>query len=169
MPSPYPEYLTRRMFMSGVRKGDAEQVREWVLHGADVNQRTRSGRPPIVVALTTSTTEASVVKALLDNGADPGATDALGMTALDHARRRLAKYEGRPRRPVRRSRFLTAGGELNLSPREWAHIEAMEAKYPGFSETYLVERRKVAERVFDTRGNLERIVALLEGMKRSAS
>jgi hypothetical protein len=112
---------------------------------------------------------ADVVRVLLDAGADPNALDPHGHTALFYARRRLAKFEvggGRPRRKPRRSQSLTPGGELRLSEREWRHIEEMEAAHPGYEEMYLKERRKVAERVFDNRGNLEKIVEMLEPVGR---
>jgi hypothetical protein len=99
---------------------------------------------------------------LLKHGADANVRDKDGLTALDHARRRLVKYEGRPRKPARRSPSLTPGGELRLRPLEWRAIERMEKKNPEFAEMYLRERRKVAERVFDDRGNLETIVEILE-------
>ncbi len=38
----------------------------------------------------------------------------------------------------------------------------MSKDFPEFEMEYLEGRRKVAERVFDTRGNLERIVETLQ-------
>lgn len=160
-----PKYV-RKFFFIRIGKGDAEQVRETILWGADPNWKTRKGRPAIVKAVRQLIVEADVVKALLDNGADPDATDELGQTALDHARRRLAKYEGRPRKPIPRSKSLSPGGELILPKWEWDHIEEMTREYPEYADEYLESRRKAAERVFDTRGNLERIVALLENYKK---
>ncbi len=158
----FPEWFLRRLLFIRIGKGDAEQVREVLGWGADANWVTKKGRPAIVRALRVMNVDAGVVTALLEHGADPHAVDELGHTALDHARRRLLKYEGKPRRPPRRSPSLTAGGELRLPPDEWEHIEEMEAAYPGFEEEYLEIRRKVAEKVFDPRGNLEKIVEILK-------
>ncbi|CAG0978928.1 hypothetical protein PHYC_01657 [Phycisphaerales bacterium] len=160
-----PKYV-RRLFFIRVGKGDAEQVRETILWGADPNWKTKKGRPALVKAVRQMIVEAGVVKALLDNGADAGATDELGQTALDHARRRLAKYEGRPRKPIPRSRSLSPGGELILPKWEWDHIDEMTREHPDYAEMYLDVRRKAAERVYDTRGNLERIVTLLENLQK---
>ncbi len=44
-------------------------------------------------------------------------------------------------------------------------IDKVEAKDPEFAELYLDARRRAAERVFDNRGNLERIVKMLESMR----
>jgi hypothetical protein len=107
------------------------------------------------------TIEHPVVTLLLARGADPNALDTFGLTALDHARRRLLKWSGKPYKKPRRSPSLTAGGELNLPDWEWAAIERMREKHPDFVEDYIEGRRIVAERVFDTRGNLEKIVDIL--------
>lgn len=157
-----PEPMLRKLMFIRIAKGDAEQVQETLDWGANPNSKTRKGRPAIVRAVRGYAVDAEVVKVLLNAGADPRATDQLGMTALDHARRRLQKYEGKPRKKPRRSPSLTPGGELVLKEFEWEFIETMEAEFPGFTDDYLAERRKVAERVFDPRGNLERIVTLLE-------
>lgn len=166
MPREFPEWFLRRLLFIRIGKGDAEQVREVISWGGDPNWKTRAGRPAMIKAVRGMIVESAVVKALLDNGADPSVTDELGHTALDHARRRLAKYEGRPRKPARRSPSLSPGGELILTKREWNFIDKMEREHPGFADDYLHERRKAAERVFDTPGNLERIVKLLESCEK---
>jgi hypothetical protein len=49
------------------------------------------------------------------------------------------------------------------------HLDRMREEDPEnaeeFEMLYLEERRKVAERVFDTRGNLEKILEILEGRR----
>lgn len=161
----FPMWLVRRLFFIRISKGDAEQVQETLDWGADPDWRTRKGTPAIVRAARTMGAESAVVEVLLKAGADPAAADARGLTALDHARRRLLKYEGKPRRPPRRSPSLTPHGDLRLRPEEWEFIDKMTAKHPEFEEDYLRERRKVAERIFDPRANLERIVEMLEALK----
>ncbi|HMN40211.1 MAG TPA: hypothetical protein PKE29_05150 [Phycisphaerales bacterium] len=160
-----PEHK-RRFLILRVKKADAEQVAEVLSWGGDPNSRTKRGTPAITRLVRNFTVMADVVRVLLDAGADPNALDQHGQTALFYARRRLARFEGKPRRKPRRSPSLTPGGELRLSPREWRHIEQMEAEHPGYEEMYLKERRKVAERVFDNRGNLEKIVEMLEQVAR---
>jgi len=158
----FPGWFVRSLFFIRIAKSDAEQVQETLNWGADPNWRTKKGTPAIVRAVRVMSPEVALVQTLLKAGADPDAADSLGLTALDHARRRLLRYEGRPRRKPRRSPSLTAGGELNLHKEEWDFIEEIEAAHPGAGDEYLKERRKVAEKVFDPRGNLEKIVEVLE-------
>lgn len=160
--------ISRKRLVNAVRMGDADLVRDILFLGADANATDKRGNPMIVRAVRGIIVESSVVQALLDAGADPAAAGPDGLTALGHARRRLLKYEGKPRRPIRRSPSLTPHGDVKLIPEEHQFIEEMREEFPEsadeFEEMYLEERRKAAERVYDTRGNLERIVELLEGL-----
>ena len=157
-----PDSFKRRLLILRVMKADAQQVEEVLSWGANPNWCTKGGMPAIIRLVRNHTVMSDVVKVLINHGADPNVRDKDGLTALDHARRRLVKYQGKPRKPPRRSPSLTPGGELRLQPYEWRAIEQMEKKSPHFAEMYLRERRKVAERVFDDRGNLERIVEMLK-------
>ena len=130
--------------------------------GADPNCLNKKGRPALHHAVRGLTIEHPVVTLLLARGADPNGLGSFGLTALDHANRRLLKWAGKPYKKPRRSPSLTAGGELNLPNWEWAEIEKMREEHPDFVDFYIEGRRKVAERVFDTRGNLEGIVDILE-------
>src|SRR5690606_7704875 len=60
----------------------------------------------------------------------------------------------------------TAGGEVRLHPFENRALDRMRETHPDIAEEfeaeYLDSRRRVAERVFDTRGNLESTVPTLE-------
>lgn len=134
--------------------------------GADPNCRNSKGRPALHQAVRGITVEWPVVRLLLDRGADPNGLDSFGLTALDHANRRLLKWAGKPYKKPRRSPSLTPGGELRLPEWEWKGIEEMREQSPEFAEDYIAERRKVAERVFDTRGNLEKIVDILGPLTR---
>jgi hypothetical protein len=165
--SDLPKPTLRKLMFLRIAKGDAEQVQETLDWGADPNWYSKKGRPALVKAVRGYSIDVEVVKTLLNAGADPRATDELGLTALDHARRRLLKYEGKPRKTPKRSPSLSAGGELVLQEHEWEFIERMESEHPGFTDDYLEQRRKAAEKVFDPRSNLERIVALLESVQRS--
>lgn len=144
---------------------DPERVGECLRWGADPNARNPKGRPALTHAVRGHTVEASVVRVLLEHGANPNNLDRFGMTALDHARRRLEKYEGRPRREPRRSPSLLPNGDVKISPAEGRWLDRMRERHPDsadeFELAYLEQRRKAAERVYDTRGNLEKIVEML--------
>ena len=168
LPASAKRILTRpnRIF-NLIGMGEPEMLREALALGGDPNCRDRGGRPALVRAVCGSVVESSIVRALLDAGADPHATGQDGLTALDRARRRLAKFAGKPRRAPRRSPSLTAGGEVRLHAFENRALDRMRETDPEIAEEfeaeYLEGRRRVAERVFDTRGELEKIVQLLEG------
>ncbi len=160
--------MLRRLLFIRIAKGDGEEVAEVLSWGGDANSVSTRGTPAIVRSVRGFAARAEVVRVLLDHGADPRATDADGHTALDHVRRRLAKHEGRPRKPVRRSRSLTAGGELVLPEWEWKRLErdrANPAFGDDFVEGYLEARRKVASRTFDVRTELEKMLPMLEAVE----
>ena len=164
----YPLWFVRRLFFLRIGKHDAEQVAETLDWGADPNwttSRGTPGTPAIVRASRGLGVRADLIEVLLKAGANRGAMDSKGCTALDHVRRRLAKFEGKPRRPIRRSPSLSPGGELILHPEEWENIEEMQKRDPElgreFEEQYLEARRKAA-RPYDARTELEAMLKLLE-------
>lgn len=170
-PSDFPPSARRilsrpaRLF-NAIGMGDAELVAQVLAFGGDPNAADRRGNTALVRAVRGMIVESSVVKVLLGAGADPSIPDAAGLTPLDHARHRLLRYDGKPRKAPRRSPSLTEHGDVRLQPHENEFLDDVRREYPDsadeFEEIYLQERRKAAERVFDTRGNLERIVGLLE-------
>ena len=73
--------------LSGLcRTGAVEEVAAAIAAGADVNAVDDRGRTPLMV-VSGELVEMAAGKAelLLKAGADPGLTDPLGLTALDHA------------------------------------------------------------------------------------
>ncbi len=161
--------MLRRLLFVRIAKGDAEEVGEVLVWGGDPNSVSNKGTPAIIRATRGFAPTAGVIRVLLDQGADPAVTDAEGRTALDHVRRRLAKYQGRPRKPPRRSRALTPGGELVLPEWKWKRLEHERAN-PDFGddfvEGYLEARRKAASRTFDTRSELEKMLPMLEAVEK---
>jgi N-acyl-D-amino-acid deacylase len=75
------------ILMTALRQ-DAGLVRLMAGKGADLNARDRSGSMALMWAALSETGESSVVEELLRLGADPGATNIAGETALDWALRR---------------------------------------------------------------------------------
>lgn len=152
--------------MNLIGMGEVDSLREVFQRGGDPNCTDRGGRPALLRAVIGSMVEAGVVRVLLEAGADPRIPGPDGLTPLDRARRRLAKFEGKPRRAPRRSPSLTPGGEVRLHPFENRMLDRLRETHPDMAEEfeadYLEGRRRVAERVFDTRGNLEKIVPMLE-------
>lgn len=164
---PKTRHLFERLLRLAADKGDHEQVAERLSWGIDPNCRSpKLARTPLIRNCTNHAPESRVVKVLLDAGADHTIADARGHTALDYARRRLARFEGKPRKAPRRSPSLTPHGDVKLHDFEHRMLDRFREKHPehadDYEEIYLHERRKAAERVFDTRGELEKIVVLLE-------
>jgi hypothetical protein len=188
------ELMNRRRLFNAIRVGDIERVRAIlagnpalgeaaseaapverdarkaaVLRAAakpvDPNVCDRRGRPALIAAVRALILESGVVDALLEAGADPKATDAQRMTALDHARRRFERLGPGPDR-VRRSPSLDASGNLRLRPEEQEFMEQMRREHPDmadeFIEMYFQERRKAALRQFMPRRELRIIVSRLE-------
>ncbi len=67
-----------------VRHGQRDAIKTLVKLGASINERNKSGQPPLMDAVTESRRE-DVVELLLDLGAKIDAQDKLGKTALDWA------------------------------------------------------------------------------------
>ncbi|HEY0727275.1 MAG TPA: ankyrin repeat domain-containing protein, partial [Pyrinomonadaceae bacterium] len=71
-----------------VTSGDAGAVNAVLANGADVNERTRGGQTPLILATIFGHTH--LIPLLLDAGADPQLRDNLGLNAIDWAQRRGA-------------------------------------------------------------------------------
>ena len=107
---------------------------------------------------------AGTVAALLAYGADASLTDDVGLTALDYARRKLARLQARPPRRRRKSPSLDENNQLRLSPGEQNELEEMrrELADPEFLRIWWQERLRAARRVFNDPEQVEKIVGLLE-------
>src|SRR5262245_469545 len=93
-------------------RGDAEQVAERLSWGIDPNSVSKTGRTPLIVNAAGHSPSSGVVRALLKAGADPTHLDHKGLTALDYARRKLARLNLKPRKPPRKSPSLDENGQL---------------------------------------------------------
>ncbi len=157
------EWLLR----NACRKGDAEQVQERLDWGIDPNCTTKKGRAPLTVNVRSSTPSAAVVKALLKAGADPTTIDISGLSALDYARRKLARMNLKPQRPPEKSPSLDENDQIILQDFELEMLDEVRRDHPDiakeFATDYIKERIKAAKRVFNDPGEVEKFVELLEG------
>src|SRR5947209_15855173 len=88
-----------KLLYLAAQRGDDDLVAERLSWGIDPNCRSaKKGRTPLMANICGSSPNAATVRALLAAGADPHLTDLAGVTALDYARRKLAKLQAKPRR-----------------------------------------------------------------------
>ena len=150
--------------------GDADLVAERLSWGIDPNCASEKGRTPLICSVTGSCPSAAAVRSLLEAGADPELLDHKGLTALDYARRKLARLNLRPRKPPRKCPSLDENGNLILSKSEQKMFAETRRKHPkiakDFINDYMKERLRAARRVFNDPDQVEQIVDLLEAAER---
>lgn len=159
-----------KLLWLAAKRGDADLVAERLSWGVDPNCRSaRRQRTPLIANVVGFCPSAETVRALLAAGADPGLTDEAGLTALDYARRKLARIQARPRRKPRKSPSLDENGQLRLGPGEQAELDEMrrEVADPEFIRVWWQERLRAARRVFNDPDQVERVVSLLEAAERA--
>lgn len=151
-------------------RGDAEQVAERLSWGIDPNCTSKTGRTPLIVNTAGSSPSSGVVQSLLKAGADLTHLDHKGLTALDYARRKLARLNLKPRKPPRKSKSLDENGQIILDKFEQKMLDEVRRKSPKiakeFVQDYIRERIKVAKHVFNDPVEVEKIVELLEQAER---
>jgi hypothetical protein len=155
-----------RLLYLAARRGDADLVAERLSWGIDPNCTFGKGRStPLIANVRDSSPSAATVRALLDRGADPALTDEAGLTALDYARRKLAKLQAKPRRR-RKSPSLDENNQLRLSPAEQEELDRMRRELPDadpeFFRIWWQERLRAARRVFNDPEQVAKIVEMLE-------
>ena len=151
------------------QRGDADLVAERLSWGIDPNCASAKGRTCLIANVRGYCPSAATVQALLTAGADPGQTDAVGLTALDYARRKLMRLQARPPRPHRKSPSLDENDQLQLSAEEQAAMDSMRQELGPdgareFMRTYWKERLRAARRVFNDPEQIEKIVEILEAV-----
>ena len=171
--NPKTRHLFERLLRLASDKGEVDQVEERLSWGIDPDCRSpKRLRTPLIRSCTSYCPMANVVEVLLKHGADPSLMDDTGLSAIDYVRRRLIKYEGRPRKPIRKSPSILPNGDIQLSEHDHDMIDMIRENHPKDADKYeliyLEERRRAAEKVFDTRGELEKILPLLEKVEKKA-
>lgn len=164
-----PKFRRRfeKMLWLAAQRGDADLVTERLSWGVDPNCRSAGmQRTPLMANARGACPSAATVRALLAGGADHTLTDGDGLTALDHARRKLARLQARPRRKPRKSPSLDENNQLKLSPAEQAELDRMRDEMrdadPEFFRIWWQERLRAARRVFNDPDQVEQIVSVLE-------
>ena len=163
-----PEHRRRfekLLFLAALR-GDADLVAERLSWGIDPNCRSKKGNTPLLANVRGHCPSAATVRALLAAGADPALGGQDGLTALDHARRKLARLDARGRPTPPKSPSLDENNQLRLSPEEQAEMDEMRKELGDDAREYLrmwwQERLRAARRVFNDPEQVEQIVTLLE-------
>jgi hypothetical protein len=150
------------------QRGDADLVTERLSWGVDPNCVTAKGRTPLMANVGGSCPSAATVEALLKAGADANVLDNAGHSALDYARRKLARLQNRPVRPRRKSPTLDENNQLKLGPAEQAELDEIRRELGKEDRYYLhiwwQERLRAARRVFNDPEQVEKIVTILEGV-----
>jgi hypothetical protein len=159
-----------KLLYLAAKRGDADLVAERLSWGIDANCASAKGRTPLIANVRGYCPSAATVRALLAAGADPGLTDKTGLTALDYARRKLARLQARPPRRPRKSPSLDENDQLRLSPEEQAELDEIRREVGSDERDYLRmwwnERLRAARRVFNDPEQVEKIVEILEAAGR---
>ena len=165
-----PEHRRRfeKLLHLAAQRGDADLVAERLSWGVDPNCLSPKGRTALTANIRSACPSAATVRALLQYGADPTLMDELGLTALDYARRKLARLQARPRR-IRKSPSLDENNQLRLGPAEQRDLDELRREVGldrDFLRMFWKERLRAARRTFNDPGEVEQIVALLEAAEK---
>lgn len=155
-----------KLLYLAAQRGDADLVAERLSWGIDPNCCSKKKhRTPLMANICGSSPNAATARALLERGADPDLTDEAGLTALDYARRKLARLESRPRRAPLKSPSLDENDQLCLDPEEQAELDELHKEIPDdpdFFRMWWQERLRAARRTFNDPDQVAQIVSLLE-------
>jgi len=152
-----------KLLYLAAQRGDADLVAERLSWGIDPNCSFSKGRTPLIANVRSFCPSTATVRALLEGGADPSLMDENGLTALDYARRKLARLQARPNRPRRKSLSLDENNQLRLNPRELDELRReLGSDTRDFFRIWWKERLHAARRVFNDPEQVEKIVEILE-------
>jgi hypothetical protein len=154
-----------KLLYLAAQRGDADLVAERLSWGIDPNCVSFKGRTPLIANVRSSSPSAATIQALLKHGADPDMIDESGLTALDYARRKLARLQARPARRPRKSPSLDENNQLRLTPDEQAELAQMRREMPDdpdYIRIWWQERLRAARRLFNDPDQVEKIVEILE-------
>lgn len=160
-----------KLLLLAAGRGDADIVAERLSWGINPNCETKRHRTPLIVNAKGHNPSAATVQALLKAGADPNHIDDVGLTALDYARRKLAKLQARPHRRPPKSESLDENNQLQLCPEEQAEFDEMRQRIGGdddgkeYLKLWWKERLRAARRVFNDPREVEKIVEILEAIE----
>src|SRR5436190_6625221 len=126
-----------KLLYLAARRGDADLVAERLSWGIDPNCAFAKGRTPLIANVRSSCPSAATVRGLLESGADPNLTDESGLTALDYARRKLARLQARPTRRRRKSPSLDENNQLRLTPAEQDELDKMRRELTGSDRDHI--------------------------------
>jgi hypothetical protein len=156
-----------KLLYLAARRGDADLVAERLSWGIDPNCASIRGCTPMMANIRGGSPSAATVRALLTAGADRALMDDTGLTALDYARRKLARLQAHPR-PIRKSPSLDENDQLQLCPEEQAELDQLRRDLGEgedareYLHLWWQERLRAARRVFNDPAQVEKIVEMLE-------
>jgi len=161
-----------KLLYLAAQRGDADLVEERLSWGIDPNCTFGKNRTPLIANVKSFSPSADTVRALLKYGADPSHIDETGLSALDYARRKLAKLQAKPRK-VRKSPSLDENNQLQLCPEEQEEFDKMRKELGDgddardYLRMWWKERLRAARRVFNDPVQVEQIVQILEDATRT--
>ncbi len=155
-----------KLLYLAARRGDADLVAERLSWGVDPNSASPRGATALIANVRGCCPDVATVAALLKYGADANLMDQKGLTALDYARRKLARMQLRLVRRQRKSRSLDENGQFSAGAEEQARLDQLRSENPDlgrdFYRLYWQERTRAARRKFNDLDQIEQVIAILE-------
>jgi hypothetical protein len=155
-----------KLLFLAAKRGDADLVAERLSWGIDPNCASSSGVTPLIANIRSFCPNVATVQALLKHGADPVIMDHNGLTAVDYARRKLARMHLHNVPRPRKSPSLDENDQLSLGAEEQAELDRFRRENPDldreFFRVYLQERKRAAQKQINDPEQVEQVVAILE-------